>query len=219
VDHAAEWDAAQYDGLAPDQPDLLATPTIHAIYLHPSNGHSRFGQFAAMFQADAAQASALVGVLYGKGLRFDMRKGGATAKNPDGVFLDITVVRSKYNAKQVSSSRQFSLVRDEVAAKFKDADKKYVVWLDAGSRYCGQGELYQDPEGPCAEQQPEAHHRHRLPAVLDFQRRRRVLPGANPAPRGGPQPRCPPEGRRARPGGTRRSDDHGRLSNCALGSR
>lgn len=147
VDHPAAWNAAQYDGLAPvsDEPDLLATPTVHAIYLYPSNGRSRFGQFAAMFQADAAQASALVEVLYGKGVRFDMRKGYATEKNPDGVFLDITVVRSKYNAKQLSSARQFSLVRDEVAATFKDPDKKYVVWLDAGSRYCGQGELYQDP--------------------------------------------------------------------------
>ncbi len=146
VDHPATWDPAQYDDKAftVDQEDRLATPTVHAIYLYPSNGSNRFAQFDAMFQADAAQASALVESLYGTGVRFDMRGGTPTSKNPDGVFLDITVMRSRYNAKQLGSSRQFSLVRDEVAAKFNDPDKKYVVWLDAGSRYCGQGELYQD---------------------------------------------------------------------------
>ncbi len=148
VDHPAAWDPAQYDGVAlgaDHQPDHLATPTVHAIYLYPSNASSRFAKFAAMFQADAAQASKLVEGLYGTGVRFDMRKGGATPKNPDGVFLDITVLKSKYNAKQLGSSRQFTLVRDEIAAKFNDPNKKYVVWLDAASRYCGQGELYQDP--------------------------------------------------------------------------
>ncbi len=129
VDHPAAWDPAQYDGVAlgaDHQPDHLATPTVHAIYLYPSNASSRFAKFAAMFQADAAQASKLVEGLYGTGVRFDMRKGGATPKNPDGVFLDITVLKSKYNAKQLGSSRQFTLVRDELIAKgFTDPDKKY----------------------------------------------------------------------------------------------
>jgi hypothetical protein len=148
VDHPAAWDPAQYDGEAniADQLDHVTGPTVHAIYLYPSNGPNRFSQFAAMFQADAAQASALVEGLYGDtGVRFDMRKDAPTAKNPDGVFLDITVVKSKYNAKQLGSSRQFTMVRDELVARgFTNADKKYVVWLDAASRYCGQGELYQD---------------------------------------------------------------------------
>ncbi len=146
VDHPATWDPAQYDGGAftTDQPDHLARPTVHAIYLYPSNAASRFAEFAAMFQADAAQASKLVEG-YGSGVRFDMRKGLPTDMNPDGVFLDITAVRSQYNAKQLGSSRQFTMVRDELIAKgFTDPDKKYVVWLDAASRYCGQGELYQD---------------------------------------------------------------------------
>lgn len=147
VDHPAAWDPAQYDGKAfsTDQPDLLNGPTVHAIYLYPSNVSSRFATFAAMFQADAAQASNLVEGLYGTGVRFDMRKGDPTSKNTDGVFLDITVVKSKHNAKQLGGGRQFNLVRHELVAKgFTSPDKKYVVWLDAASRYCGQAELYQD---------------------------------------------------------------------------
>lgn len=147
VDHPADWRADQYDGLAPtaDQLDAVAAPTVHAIYLYPSDAPSRFADFAAMFQADAAQASALLDSLYGRGVRFDMRAGSPTRGNPDGIFLDITAVRSKYKAGQLAGGRQFSLVRDELAAKFNDPDKKYVVWLDADSRYCGQAELYQDP--------------------------------------------------------------------------
>ncbi len=148
VDHPAAWDPAQYDGgtFPTDQPDHVGSPTVHAIYLYPSNAPSRLDRFAAMFQADAAQASKLVEGLYGTGVRFDMRKGTPTSGNPDGVFLDITAVRSQYNAKQLGGGRQFTMVRDELIAKgFTDPDKKYVVWLDAASRYCGQGELYQDP--------------------------------------------------------------------------
>lgn len=146
VDHPADWHPAQYDGLAPtsDQPDVVGRPSVHAIYLYPSNARSRFADFAAMFQADAAQASGLLESAYGSGVRFDMRTGSPTDGNPDGIFLDITVLRSKHNAKQLASDRQFTLVRDEVAARFDDPDKKYVVWLDAGSRYCGQAELYHD---------------------------------------------------------------------------
>lgn len=105
VEHPAAWDPAQYDGLAPtsDQADVVAGPSVHAIYLYPSNGQSRFSEFAAMFQADASQASALLENLYGSGVRFDMRTGAPTTLNPDGVFLDITVVRSKYNARQLAS--------------------------------------------------------------------------------------------------------------------
>ncbi|MBW3576007.1 MAG: hypothetical protein KY450_14440 [Actinobacteria bacterium] len=145
VDDHAAWTAQDYDGKAftADQPDLTSLPTVHAIYLYPSNAPSRFADFAAMFQADAAQASALLDSLYGRGVRFDMRTGSPTGGNPDGIFLDITAVRSKYKAGQLAGGRQFSLVRDELAAKFSEPDKKYVVWLDAGSKYCGQGELYQ----------------------------------------------------------------------------
>jgi len=60
--------------------------------------------------------------------------------------LDITVFQSRYSVRQLSTQRQFSLVASELAAsgKFSAVNKKYVVWLDAGSRYCGQGTLWQD---------------------------------------------------------------------------
>ena len=142
VDAPAPWTAAQYDGQVhtTDQPDLTTLPTFHAVYVHPADKPSRFGQFAAMFQADARDASALLTELYGRGIRFDERAGAGGAR-----YLDITVVRSKYKARQLSSGNQFSLVANELAAKgFTAPNKKYAVWLDAGSQACGQGHLYQD---------------------------------------------------------------------------
>ena len=141
VDAPAPWNAADYDGLAPttDQADLTELHSFHAVYVYPADRASRFGQFAAMFQADARDASALLTTLYGRGIRFDERAGAG------GPYLDITVVKSRYKYRQLSGSNQFSLVADELAARgLKDPDKKYVAWLDAGSRYCGQGHLYGD---------------------------------------------------------------------------
>jgi hypothetical protein len=144
VDAPAAWDASEYDTttvFTEDRPDLTGLPTFHAIYMYPADQPSRFSTYAAMFQADARQASTLLNTLYGRGVRFDMRAAGAPA-----VLLDITVVRSKWKARQLSGGNQFSLVANELAAKgFKSSDKKYVVWLDAGSQACGQGHLYQDP--------------------------------------------------------------------------
>ena len=138
VDAHAPWQASQWDGAAftTDQPDTASGPQFHAIYMHPSGTASRFGTYAAMFQADARDASARLASTRGRALRWDTRADG---------YIDITVVKSSYNAKRLGSGSQFSLVRNELVNKgFNDPNKKYVVWLDAGSTACGQGELYQD---------------------------------------------------------------------------
>lgn len=140
----APWSPSEYDGavFTADGADLTELATFHAVYPYPPDQPSRFKQYAAMFQADAREASALLDRLYGRGIRFDMR---SAAGGGPGVMLDITVVRSKWRARQLSGANQFSLVANELAAKgFTDPDKKYAVWLDAGSKACGQAHLYQD---------------------------------------------------------------------------
>jgi hypothetical protein len=138
VDAYAPWNSAEWTGgtQTADVGDDTTLPQFHAIYLYPSNATSRFTQFAAMIQADARQASDRLNAL-GKAVRWDTRGGGA--------LIDITVVRSSSTAKRLGSGSQFTLVKNEIASKgFNKSNKKYVVWLDAGSNYCGQGELYQD---------------------------------------------------------------------------
>ena len=138
VDSPAPWAPATWDDTAytTDQPDTTTLPTVHMIYMHPSDKPSRFSTFGAMFEADAKQATDLLAARYGRGLRFDNRTDG---------HLDITVVRSSSNNKRLSSGNQFSIVSNELKNKgFTKANKKYAVWLDAGSNYCGQGTLYQD---------------------------------------------------------------------------
>ena len=144
------------------------------MYVYPAKTTSRFLQFAAMFQADARQSSALLQTL-GRDVRWDLRPAGIgqQASVPEfcgtsQTLLDITVFQSKYTAQQISSQRQFSLVATELAksGKFSAPTKKYVVWLDAGSKYCGQGTLWQDTARSStndSERQP--HHRDRVPAV------------------------------------------------------
>jgi hypothetical protein len=137
VDTHATWRAADWTGaqVGTDLSDPNSLPQFHAIYLYPSNGLNRFAQFAAMIQADARQASDRLDVL-GKAVRWDNRTDG---------LLDISVVKSSNNARRLGGGNQFSVVKNEIAAKgFNKPNKKYIVWLDAGSQYCGQGELYQD---------------------------------------------------------------------------
>jgi hypothetical protein len=149
VDAHAEWQSCEYDGVAPsidstDLPELKNRPQVHAIYVHPAKTASRFPAYAAMFQADARQASAMLQTL-GRDIRWDLRLPvGALCSGT--TVLDITVFKSRYSAGQLSGGNQFSLVANELAAskKFSVATKKYVIWLDAGSQYCGQGTLYQD---------------------------------------------------------------------------
>ncbi len=135
------WSASQYDGLAPttDQPDLTSLPSIHAIYLYPSDAPSRFGQLAAKIQRDARQASWFLEASFGRALRWDERFGtGPSSGTRD---LDISVVRSKNTTKRLGSGQQFSLVRNEIASRgFTSATKKYIVWLDAPSTLCGQSD-------------------------------------------------------------------------------
>ena len=138
VDAPAAWSASTWDDTAftTDQPDTTSQPTVHMIYMYASDKASRFSTFGAMFEADANQATNLLGGLYGRGLRFDKRADG---------HLDITVVRSGSNSKRLSGGNQFTLVANELKTKgFTNPNKKYAVWLDAGSNYCGQGTLYQD---------------------------------------------------------------------------
>jgi hypothetical protein len=143
ADVKAAWTASEYDGvqLTSDAPDRTALPQIHAIYLYPSDAPNRFGTFAAMFQADARQASSLYERLFGRKLRFDERVDASGR-----VLLDITVVRSTKTTKQLVSSTQFSVLATELRARglANNPDKKYLVWLDAKSSYCGQAELPQD---------------------------------------------------------------------------
>ena len=146
VDAHAPWSAADWDGLAPttDRPDLTSLPTVHAIYLYPSDATSRFQEFAAMFQADAKQASDRINTSYGRAIRFDMRSGNCYQSGAN--CLDITVVKSRHDTATLSTSGVFNTVYSEVAALFPNySSKKYVVWLDAPNRTaCGQGTLYQD---------------------------------------------------------------------------
>lgn len=144
VDAHADWSTSEWDGQAnrSDQPDVTTGPQIHAVYVYPARSASRFLDFAAMFQADARQANALLTNTRQRALRFDERLGADNSTR----YLDITVFQSKYRARQLSGSNQFSLVANELAAspEFNKPNKKYVVWLDAGSKYCGQGTLYHD---------------------------------------------------------------------------
>ena len=141
VDTHAAWSAADHDGQAfsTDQPDTTSLPTVHAVYMYPSDGQNRFSKFAAMFQADARDASRLLG--YGRQVRWDERIGA------DGTtrYLDITVIRSSQRTNKLGGSNQFKLVGQELTNRgMTNPNKKYVVWLDAGSRFCGQAQLYQD---------------------------------------------------------------------------
>jgi len=138
------WDAAQYDGVAAtaDVADVTSLPTIHAVYLHPSDAPSRFGRFAAKIQRDARQASWALEASFGRAFRWDERFG--TGAHAGARYLDITVVKSKYATKRLGSSQQFSLIRQEVDARFKNANKKYIVWLDAPSSLCGESQAPYD---------------------------------------------------------------------------
>src|SRR5690242_7211483 len=86
----------------------------HAVYMIPSDGADRFGQFAPGIQVDAFGASALLESTYGRAIRFDM----GTACGPE--YLDITVVRMPYTSAEVqaaaSGTGTFDLVTDSLNA-------------------------------------------------------------------------------------------------------
>lgn len=125
-----------------DQPDRLAgLPSVHLVYLYPSDVKSPRTSFLPMFEADARAAQDFLQAAYGRSVRFDEVMLGSGAR------LDITTVKSRYRTSQLAGTSQFDLVRDDLARAFPSTDgarKKYVAWLDAPSRYCGQGELYAD---------------------------------------------------------------------------
>lgn len=135
------WDPSEYDDVEAkgNTADLVDLPQLHAVYVYPSDRSSRFSTYAAMFQADARAASRFLDDRYGRGLRWDERE-------TDGVrYLDITVVQSEYTYDQLSGSDQFNYVHRDLERVFSgEQNKKFAVWLDAGSQYCGQGHLHQD---------------------------------------------------------------------------
>ena len=130
----------------------------HAVYMIPSDGADRFGQFAPTIQSDAFGASALLETTYGRAIRFDM----GTACGPQ--YLDITVVRMPYTSAQVqaaaSGTGTFDLVTNSLNAvglgtiqptdSYQQAGartRNWVVWLDgpAPAGTCGQASIYDDP--------------------------------------------------------------------------
>lgn len=145
ADRWADWNAADWDGksFATDQPDLAGLqglPQFHFIYLYGKDGENRFAEFAAMFQADALQASGRLEAL-GRGLRFDLRAGNCFQSGQPCV--DITVVKAKQTTAQLTKGG-FNAVSKEVSG-FKASNKKYAVWLDAPYyNACGQAHGYQD---------------------------------------------------------------------------
>lgn len=148
ADTEVAWSAADYDGAAytADRPDVAGRAglaMVHAIYVYPRDKTSRFATFGAMFQADVRDASRLLQTQYGRGIRFDERADTRPGRPP---VVDITVFRSRYRATQLSGADQFDVMAGEIGAdgRFSNPNKKYVVFLDAPSQYCGQGELWQD---------------------------------------------------------------------------
>lgn len=92
-----------------------------------------------MFPADARAASKFLNDRYGRALRWDERDNAGVR------YLDITVVESAYTYDQLSGNSQFNYVHDDLARVFPmQQNKKFAVWLDSGSGYCGQGHLHQD---------------------------------------------------------------------------
>ena len=151
ADAEVAWSSADYDGVSytGDRPDIASRaglPMVHLIYVYPHDKSSRFAQFGAMFQADARDASRLLQTAYNRGIRLDERPDSRGAGRP--TVVDITVFRSRYRASQLSGSDQFSVVAGEINAdsRFANPNKKYAVFLDAPSQYCGQGELWQDTQ-------------------------------------------------------------------------
>ncbi len=129
-----------------DQPDrLVGLPSVHLVYVYPSDLSTPRTKFLNMFEADARAAQRFLQAKYGRSVRFDE---SATNSSRTGLpRLDITTLKSKYRTSTLGGSRQFDLVKDDLARAFPDSDsprKKYIAWLDAPSKYCGQGELYGD---------------------------------------------------------------------------
>ncbi len=124
---------------AVDEPDRFqGLPSVHLVYLYGSEVKKPRTEFLNMFEADARAAQALLQERYGRSVRFDERTDGR---------LDITVVKSRYRTSSLGGSKQFDLVSSELERVFPDSEsprKKYIAWLDAPSKYCGQGELYGD---------------------------------------------------------------------------
>ncbi|HEX2700253.1 MAG TPA: hypothetical protein VHM89_08645 [Acidimicrobiales bacterium] len=154
ADAETPWSPADYDGASyqRDRPDLAALaglPMVHVVYVYPREKSSRLSAFGAMFQADARDASRLLKDQYGRGIRFDERPDTRTGRPP---VVDITSFHSRYRTSELSGTNQFDVVAGEITGdgRFSNPDKKYVVFLDAPSQYCGQGQLAHDTQRSAA---------------------------------------------------------------------
>lgn len=153
VDEHEPWQNCEYDNSAPvtDAADFSTLPQVHAVYVYPADGVSRFSTFDAMFQADARQSSRLLQTL-GRDVRWDFRSTAGNFRScltGERRVLDITVFRSQYTAAQLAEPGPpsvFSKIADEMIASplFSNPNKKYIAWLEASPPYCGQGTLWQD---------------------------------------------------------------------------
>ena len=136
----AVWKAADHDAkvLTGDAADTTSLPTVHSVYVYPSDGTNRFAQYAAYFQAEQRRGTDNLKRYTGMGFRWDERPA---QDGTSRVLHDITVVKAKANMRSLSSSKQFGLVGDALrAAGLTNPNKKYYVWLDAKSVNCGQGQ-------------------------------------------------------------------------------
>ncbi len=147
TDRAWETTEEPLPQVGTDQPDregLAGLPSVHLVYIYPSDLRTPRTKFLNMFEADARAAQRFLQAKYGRSVRFDEAAATSSEASPR---LDITTLKSKYRTSTLGGSRQFDLVKDDLARAFPDSDsprKKYIAWLDAPSKYCGQGELYGD---------------------------------------------------------------------------
>ncbi|HWC12993.1 MAG TPA: hypothetical protein VG929_00175 [Actinomycetota bacterium] len=142
------WSSGDYDGKvfttdAPDMTVQVGLPTVHVVYLYPSDAPSRFATYAGFFQGASRSASAALAHSVGRQIRYDERLGA------DGVtrYLDISVVKSKNSTKRLQSSNAWSTIKSEIDSLFKNPNKKYLVFVDAFSTTaCGQSQLLYDTQ-------------------------------------------------------------------------
>jgi hypothetical protein len=133
------WSTADVDPQRPqftsDQRDLTTLPVIHPVYLYAKDAPNRFLDYEPMFQALERRSSAVLGAAIGMAFRWDERIG-----SDQRIYHDITVLKStKATFAQLSGNQQFKYASAELkAAGLNLPTKKYFVWVDAPSKYCGE---------------------------------------------------------------------------------
>lgn len=131
---------------------------FHGIYAYPADALSRFRALAGLLQADAFQASALLELAYGRGIRLDM------GTSCGAQYLDISSVRLPLTTAQlqgVSGSPELLSTAVEQGVQAAGFDllgendnsavaaartKNYMLWLDgpAPAGFCGLAPVFRD---------------------------------------------------------------------------